>query len=59
MNAIRIRINTEDPTNQIFVEIENDDGQSINIGEFIEEDDDGLSTIRITYADLKAVSFSS
>jgi len=55
MKAIRIRLNTEDPQNQIFVEIENDQGESVKIGEFILDDGDGFSTIRITTDDIDSL----
>jgi len=52
MKAIRIRLDNKDPQNQIFVEIENDLGQSISIGSFTQDDGDGFSTIRITPDDI-------
>ena len=58
MNGIRIRINYEDESAPVFVEIENDAGESIPIGEMIKEDEDGIGTIRITAADIEGVSFS-
>jgi len=49
--AINIIIDMSAPQNPIFVEIENDKGESINIGER-SEIDDGLTSIRITTSDI-------
>ena len=49
--AINIIIDESDPQNPIFVEIENDQGQSITIGtrEFT---DCGLTKLRVTILDI-------
>lgn len=49
--AINIIIDASDSQNPIFVEIETDDGRSINIGTRIVLDD-GLTRIRITVPEI-------
>jgi len=49
--AINIILDDSDAPRPIFVEVENDKGESINIGEQIRRDD-GLASIRITVADI-------
>jgi len=49
--AINIIIDNADSQNPIFVEIENDQGESINIGEELETQE-GLRKIRITTGDI-------
>ena len=54
MNAINIILDSKDPRNPIFVEIENDKGMSVRIGRSSIRDD-GLRNIRITGNDLLGV----
>ena len=49
--VINIILDESDPTSLVFVEIENDKGESISIGER-ERHDDGLIKLRITAMDL-------
>lgn len=49
--AINIIIDDSDPNNTVFVEIENDQGESICIGERL-VDDSGLTKIRISIGDI-------
>ena len=49
--AINIILDESDPTNPIFVDIENDKGESINIGERGQQSD-GFTKLRITALDL-------
>ena len=49
--AINIVIDDSDMPHHIFVEIETDNGESINIGTWL-DCDDGLKKIRITAADI-------
>tara|TARA_R110000782_G_scaffold79760_1_gene158225 strand:+ start:37 stop:225 length:189 start_codon:yes stop_codon:yes gene_type:complete len=49
--AINIIIDDSDPTNPIFVEIENDSGQSMDIGEELRTDED-YRQIRILISDI-------
>ena len=49
--AINLIIDDADATNQFFVEIENDKGESIGIGERLETTE-GYTKIRITVSDI-------
>jgi len=51
LKAINIIIDESDPQFPIFVEIERDDGSSINIGERISYD--GLVRLRIKISDIE------
>ena len=51
MKAINIIIDESDPQSPLFVEIEQDDGSSINIGERIPYD--GLVRLRIKISDIE------
>jgi len=53
--AINIILDEKDPQSPIFVEIENDKGESINIGKR-SAGSDGLTKLRISSVDLKGVS---
>ena len=48
--AINIVLDDNEPPNVFFVEIELDDGRSVNIGERMESD--GLTRLRITAGDI-------
>ena len=50
MEAINIVVDHTDPTRPIFVEAETDDGESVNIGKWIEYGD--YMRLRITPADI-------
>ena len=50
--SINIVLDVTDPQNPIFVEIENDSGESISVGSR-SIGDDGLTYIRITHEDIK------
>ncbi len=50
MDVINIVLDEKDPQNPIFVEIENSQGKSVNIGERTVKD--GLTYIKITPVDL-------
>ena len=50
--SINIVLDVTDPQNPIFVEIENDSGESISVGSRI-NGDDGLTYIRINHEDIK------
>lgn len=53
MKAINIILDTTDSQNPIFVEIEDDEGKSINCGEWIKRTKDGIiQAMRITHEDL-------
>ena len=49
--AINIIIDDSDPTNPIFVEIENDSGESMRIGEELRTDED-YRKVRILISDI-------
>ena len=49
--AINIIVDMSDPNNAVFVEIENDAGQSIRIGS-PEDDEFGLTKIRVSVSDI-------
>lgn len=51
-NAINIFLNDENPQSPIFVEIENDEGDSLRIGKDTIDEKTGLRKIRITTADI-------
>ena len=52
MKAINIVLDFADPTSPIFVEIENDEGASVKIGEY-STGDDGYMYLRITPKDIE------
>jgi len=58
LGAINIIIDESDPQNPVFVEIEDDDGRSINIGtrSFT---DKGLTRIRITNEEVSDIAIST
>ena len=58
MGAINIVLDEKDPQSPIFVEIEDDTGKSIRVGERFDRDD-GLTNIRITVEDLEDEHFGN
>ena len=53
MKGINIVLDYADPTNPIFVEIEDDSGNSINIGSYGTRENSKLMYLRITPEDIQ------